>query len=121
MQQLLAVGLGGFLGACLRHGVSLLVQRRLGASFPHSTLVVNVAGCLLVGAFLGLAVRRDLEETTRLFLVVGLLGSFTTFSTFGHDTLVLWAEAGPARALWNVLGHLGLGLAAVAIGASLVR
>jgi CrcB protein len=121
MHPLLAVGLGGFLGATLRHGAATLVQRRFGAAFPWSTLLVNVLGCLLVGALLGLAVRRDMEETTRLFLVVGLLGSFTTFSTFGHDTLVLWAEAGPGRALWNVLGHLVLGLAAVAIGASLVR
>ncbi|MCP3919542.1 MAG: fluoride efflux transporter CrcB [bacterium] len=121
MLQLLAVGLGGFLGAIARHATITYTRHRFGEAFPFGTLIVNVAGCLVLGSLLGLAMRRDLEESTRLFLAVGLLGSFTTFSTFGHETLVLWSTAGPGRALANVFGHVCLGLAALWLGASFVR
>ncbi len=112
-------GMGGFVGAALRYGLSTAATRCLPAGYPYGTLGVNVLGCLAIGAVLGLT--RDqpaLSENARVFWVVGLLGSFTTFSTFGHETLALWTEAMTGRALLHVGLHLFLGLCAVALGAA---
>ena len=87
--QVFMVGLGGFIGAVARYGISTLLQGR-GAGWPLATLLVNVVGCLAIGALLGLARDNpDLSPQVRSFLVVGLLGSFTTFSTLGHETMQL--------------------------------
>lgn len=114
------VGLGGFVGAVLRYGVSHVVQGWAGERFPAGTLVVNVLGCLAIGLLLGVAGRSsELPESVRLLVVVGLLGSFTTFSTFGKETVDLVAQGAPGRALLVVLGNLALGLPAVWLGARL--
>ena len=92
MQNLLAVGLGGFLGAIARYTMGGFVDARLNTRFPWGTLAVNVLGCLLIGLLLGLVSGRgqlSISESTRLFLVTGFLGSMTTFSTFGHETIEL--------------------------------
>ena len=87
---LLQVALGGALGAVARHLTGLGAVRIMGAAFPYGTLVVNVAGCFLIGFLLMLSEQRQLfSPTTRLFLTVGILGAFTTFSTFGYETLEL--------------------------------
>ena len=115
--QVFMVGLGGFIGAVARYGISTLLQGR-GAGWPLATLLVNVVGCLAIGALLGLARDNpDLSPQVRSFLVVGLLGSFTTFSTLGHETMQLVEEGNHGRALVLILLHLTLGLAAVWIGA----
>jgi len=109
MREFLLVGAGGFLGAMARYGVSLAMQRWTG-TFPWATLSINVAGCFLIGFLMPLVEQRPLW----LALVVpGLLGGFTTFSAFGHETWRL-AESGRAvlGAVYVVLS-LGLGLAAV--------
>ena len=114
------VGLGGFVGAVLRYGVSHGVQAWAGDRFPAGTLVVNVLGCLAIGLLLGVTGRStDLPEPARLMVVVGLLGSFTTFSTFGKETVDLIALGEPGRALLVVAGNLALGLPAVWLGARL--
>jgi CrcB protein len=118
MQTLLCVGAGGFLGAISRYGLSQWLRAALGGSYPLGTLAVNVLGCLGIGALLGLSQESTgLSENTRLVLVVGLLGSFTTFSTFGHETLRLFGEDQLGRALLNVGLNLVLGLGAVWLGA----
>ncbi len=90
MVELLIIGIGGFLGAIARYGLSGLVHRWWQIAFPTGTLVVNVLGCLVIGAFLALVEERQLfGERARLFVQIGLLGSFTTFSTFGFETLQL--------------------------------
>jgi CrcB protein len=123
MIKLLLVGAGGFLGSVLRYGVSGLVHRLVPATlFPLGTLVVNVAGCFAIGLVAGMAETRGvLSSQTRLFLLIGLLGGFTTFSTFGHESFSFVREAEGMKALLNVLLSVVLGLGAVWIGHAIAR
>ena len=117
MTQLLMVGLGGFLGAVSRFLLADLVQGAAGNRFPYGTLAVNVVGCAVIGAVTALAeTRGGLSDGLRLFLVVGLLGGFTTFSAFGNETLALLraGEGGPAAA--NILANVLLAIGAVWVG-----
>jgi CrcB protein len=115
---MLLVGAGGFVGSVARFTLSGFVQRLAPASsFPFGTLAVNVAGCLAIG-FLGgmLEIRQMLTPTTRLFVMIGLLGGFTTFSTFAYETLGLAHGAELGRALLNTVAQLVLGLGAAWLG-----
>ncbi len=120
-QQVLLVGAGGFLGSVLRYGLSGLVYRWVPfAAFPHGTLAVNVVGCLAIGLLAGLAESRQLiGPELRLFLFIGLLGGFTTFSTFGYETFELVRDGEHLRVAGNVLGHLVAGVGAVWFGFAL--
>ena len=116
--QLFIVGLGGFIGAGARYALSGLVHRWLPqATFPHGTLVVNLLGCLAIG-FLGglMETRQLLDPTHRLFLVIGVLGSFTTFSTFAFETLGLVHSSDFLKVAINVLAHVIVGLLAAWAG-----
>ena len=87
MSNLLLVMFGGAIGAGLRHGVGLAAARGMGAGFPWGTFIVNIAGALAAGLLLGfLLPRGEAAESWRLFLGVGLLGGFTTFSAFSAET-----------------------------------
>jgi fluoride exporter len=112
------VGAGGFVGSVLRYWVSGAVYSVAAAPrFPWGTLVVNVAGCFAIGLLGGLAESRGLlTASVRLFLLIGLLGGFTTFSTFGYETLALLREQALARAALNVGLQLTLGLTAAWAG-----
>lgn len=118
MQNVLWVGCGGFLGAVARFGVmqwTLPVTARWG--FPVGTLVANLLGCLIIGFLFQLAdARTVLNAQARLFLFVGILGSFTTFSTFGLETFNLLEGRAYWLTLLNIGGHLFLGLTAVWVG-----
>ena len=120
--HLFLVGCGGFVGAVLRYGVGGLVHRSGALSgFPFGTLTVNVAGCALIGAAAAAAETRQLlSPEARLFLMVGVLGGFTTFSTFGYETLALARDGEAFRAAANVVTHVVLGLAAVWAGYAVV-
>lgn len=108
--HLLWIGIGGGLGALGRYGlVSLLQQKSLG--FPWGTLAVNALGCLLIGA-----VFERLSTDGRAFVVVGLLGGFTTFSAFGHETVELVRRGHAFFALLNVSGNVVVGIGAVLVG-----
>ncbi len=85
MHPLLPVMIGGASGAALRYLVGGAVSARLGAAFPYGTLIINVVGGLLMGVLAGFIARGHAGETTRLLLGVGVLGGFTTFSTFSLD------------------------------------
>jgi CrcB protein len=110
--QALLVGLGGFVGAVCRYALAGAVHRGLPqTTFPVGTLVVNVLGCLLIGYLAGLADSRQLfAPEFRLFVFIGLLGGFTTFSTFGFETFALARDAGFGQAVVNVGLHVVLGL-----------
>ena len=115
----LAIAAGGALGSVARHGVNVLIHGRWPLMrFPLATLVVNVAGCLIIGLLAGLVIseRIHLRYGWREFLFVGILGGFTTFSTFGLDTLTLARTGSATAAMWNVAGHVALGLLAVQAG-----
>ena len=112
------VALGGALGAVLRYWISAAIQGGAPAgSFPLGTLVVNVSGCFVMGALSAVADRSgSLPEGARVFLAVGVLGGFTTFSAFANET-VNAARAGATQvSIMNVLGSVGLCLAAVWLG-----
>ena len=115
------VGTGGFIGAIARYGISGLVQRSAAlSSFPHGTLAVNMLGCLLIGIAVGLVDSRQVfGPDFKLFAVVGLLGGFTTWSTFGYETLTLLRDAEYLRATANVAIHVMLGLVLVWAGYAL--
>jgi CrcB protein len=108
---------GGGIGAMLRFGVALVVAQRLPGVFPWGTLVVNVVGCFAIGVLATLADEGELfSPMARLFLVGGLLGGFTTFSTFGMETLQLVETRELGLALAYGLGSVALGLVAVGLG-----
>ena len=123
MKELLLVGLGGGLGALSRYGLGLLMVRWLGTGFPWATLFINLSGCLLIGMALGAGPGPSgfLSRELRLFGVIGFLGAFTTFSTFGYETIALLQAGKPALAVAYVLASVILGLAGVALGILLTR
>jgi CrcB protein len=118
----LAVFAGGGLGALGRYWIGGWVQSHAGVSFPWGTLCVNATGCLAIGVLATLLEERALlGPAARLFLIVGVLGGYTTFSTFGIETWRL-IEAGEwLRATANAVGSVAAGLAAVAAGVVVAR
>lgn len=112
------VGAGGFIGAVCRYGMSSWVQRNFSAStFPYGTLAVNMLGCLLIGLAIGFAESRQIfGDEFRRFVLIGILGGFTTYSTFSYETLALVQNADYLRAFGNVGVHVVLGLFLVWIG-----
>lgn len=121
MNHLLLIAGAGALGALSRYGVSLWALRVLGSRLPWGTLLVNVVGCLLLGFLLEASALLPLSKEARLALGTGFLGSFTTFSTFGVETLAL-VEAGDwPGALLNVGLNLVVGLICAAAGVFLAR
>lgn len=122
MQELLAVGMGGFVGAVARYLVTGWVHRFAGVTFPWGTLTVNVTGCLALGALMGLVEARvAVSPEWRLFLGLGVLGSFTTFSSVGYETIELLRGGDLSLAAANAFGSLLLGLLAVVAGAGAAR
>ena len=123
LQQILYVGLGGFIGSALRFLLGGLVQRLAPmGGFPIGTLAVNVLGCLAIGLLGGLADQRQvLDVGQRLFLMVGVLGGFTTFSSFALETLGLVQDGAMVKAMLNCVLQLVLGLAAAVAGYTAAR
>jgi fluoride exporter len=120
--QALLVGTGGFIGSVLRHGANVLAAVLLpGARYPVATFAVNLIGCVLIGLFEGWATRgSSICAQLRLFSVVGVLGGFTTFSTFGSETFVLARSGFAGVAAANVVLQVALGLLGVWLGHTLV-
>jgi CrcB protein len=117
MSQFIAVGIGGCLGAIARYWLAGLVQRYSSGEFPFGTLAVNVLGCLVLGYVIGLVEYRQLfGPSVRLFLTVGVLGGFTTFSTFGYETFALLRDSQHWLALANVAANTITGVVAVMVG-----
>lgn len=121
MIKLLLIGTGGFLGSILRYLVSGSVQvASQSIAFPYGTLAVNLIGCFLIGFLSELADSRSLfSSDTRTFLVIGILGGFTTFSAFGNETMNLLRDGERFLALVNVGAHVLFGLGAVWLGYTL--
>jgi fluoride exporter len=118
------VFLGAGLGGLLRHGVNAAALKAFGPGFPVGTLVVNVAGSLVMGVLAGwLAVKAQAawSADVRLFLMTGILGGFTTFSAFSLDAVLLWERGAVGTAAAYVLASVLLSIGALIAGLSLVR
>ena len=116
--KLLFVGMGGFIGAILRYSVSGWVQTLFhDTAFPLGTLTVNIIGCFVLGLLSQLVESQmTISSEMRLLVMVGLLGAFTTYSTFSNETWNLLRDQQVLLALLNMGIHLVLGLAAVYFG-----
>ena len=120
MQNILAVAAGGSVGAVARYLLTLGVQRMVPAKLAAAgTLFVNVLGCLLIGIMMALVERETVSPTVKLIVVTGLLGSLTTFSTFGFETVELARGGRTNAAIMNVVLNLAIGLPFVLLGKSL--
>lgn len=117
-----AVGLGGALGSMLRYAVALWSVERIGPGFPWHTAAINVVGSFLIGV---VAVYTQssvgLSPYMSAFAIVGILGGFTTFSTFSYDTVTLLADGVPSVALAYCAGSVVLGILAALAGMELAR
>ena len=112
LRELALVGFGGAAGAIARYSASLACTSLLGERFPWGTLFVNVVGCFVLG---WLSQTTSISDATKLAVGTGFLGAFTTFSTFGVQTVQTW-ERSPLLALGNILSNVAIGLAAAVIG-----
>jgi CrcB protein len=117
MQKLLMIGLAGALGALARYGLGGLVQRYAGVTFPWGTFVVNIIGTFLFGFIWSLVEQRlVISVETRVIILSGFLGAFTTFSSFIFETSSLMGEGQWGLAMLNVVGQIILGLTAMFLG-----
>ena len=115
--KLLIVGAGGFVGAILRYSVGTGAHKILGTNFPYGTLTVNILGCLIIGLLMGTHITKEiLSEELKLLFIVGMLGSFTTFSAFGLDTIQLFRNESHHLGIANILLHFIICLTATWFG-----
>jgi CrcB protein len=118
MRDLLLVGFGGFVGSVGRYALGVWVtQQAAGSRFPFGTLAVNALGCLAIGLISGIAEQAStFSPQTRLLLITGVLGGFTTYSAFAYESYFLAREHAWALAAINVVVQVMLGLAMVWLG-----
>jgi fluoride exporter len=121
LRTIIGVALAGAVGAVLRWGLGTAIGERF-PSFPWATMFINVTGSFMLGLlFVVLTERTTSSPATRLALTTGLMGAYTTFSTFSLETFRLMEDGSYAAAGLNVAGNLALGLLAVALGVGLGR
>src|SRR6476620_2055058 len=118
----LIVFIGGGIGAALRHGFNLVFARLLGTAFPHATLFENVSGSVVMGMLVALfAFRIGIPQHWQLFLTTGILGGYTTFSTFSLDVALLYERGEIGLAALYVLLSVALSIGGLFAGIALVR
>ncbi len=111
---------GGGIGATLRYWMGGAVYKFMGTDFPYGTLLVNVTGCLCIGFLMSAFEERFVvQPTLRVFLTIGILGGFTTFSSFSFETIALLRDGSLLRAGVNVLSSVVIGLGATWVGAAM--
>lgn len=122
MLEVMWVAIGGAIGSVARYLVSTWAAARFGAEFPYGTLIVNITGCFIIGAFLTLATERlSINPYWRLFITVGFVGGMTTFSSFSYETIHLLQEAEMLRAFYNVGLNILVGFSATWLGVGVAR
>lgn len=116
------VFLGAGIGGAVRHGVNQLALRFLGTSFPFGTLAINILGSLCMGCIAGyFALKGNASQHWRLFLTTGILGGFTTFSTFSLDAALLYQRGELAGAAGYVLASVIIGIGSLFAGMAIMR
>ncbi|WP_262695609.1 fluoride efflux transporter CrcB [Kordiimonas aquimaris] len=122
MQMILAIGFGGALGAIARHYFAGVITKAVGTSFPYGTMAVNILGSLIMGVLVAaFAARLNGMPELRGFLTVGILGSFTTFSTYSLETVLLIERGDWQAAIMYAFGSLFVGVLALMFGLWLGR
>ena len=122
MMMILSVAAGGALGAVLRYSFNLMTIGLLGHGFPWGTLLVNVLGSFLMGVLVTIfALSWTPSVEIRAFLTIGLLGAFTTFSTFSLDAVTLWEQGSSVQALGYTIGSVVLSILGLVAGIMVVK
>jgi len=122
MNAIVAIAAGGAIGAVLRHGANVSAVKLMGHGFPYGTLAVNVIGSFVMGLLIvTFAHYWQPSETMRVFLVTGLLGAFTTFSTFSLDFVTLWERQAYLHSALYLSGSVILSIAALFAAMALVK
>ena len=121
MMNLIAIAIGGAVGALLRFGVSSGIYAVLGRGFPYGTLAVNVLGSFLMGFLYIFFLERLVSNELRAIILIGFLGAFTTFSTFSIETINLLSDGEQTKALLNIFLSVSLCLLATWLGILLAR
>lgn len=117
MINILCVGIGGFLGAIIRYGISMSTSKVFLCKIPIGTLIVNILGGLLIGFIMEISIKTDLiSPQLKLFLTTGIMGGLTTFSTFSYETIMLIEGGNFNFAIVNIILNLFLSLIGVWIG-----
>ncbi len=116
MPIILQVIIGGALGALSRYGVSLLLPVGNGLRFPWNTFTANLIGCLVIGVVMGFVLNNSLSKQYLPLILIGFLGGFTTFSSFGWETIQLFQNKHTMLAVYYVLGTNIVGLLLVLVG-----
>ena len=122
-KTILAVGIGGGIGAILRYAIGSVFVQRFGAGFPWGTVFINVSGSFLIGVIAQFALTRAFGVTpmVRIFASAGILGGYTTFSTFSLDSIVLIGDGAATQALLYVLASVAAGIMAAYAGQACAR
>jgi CrcB protein len=121
MKIILAIGLGSFIGGVSRYLITLFIQNKFLSTFPYGTLCVNILGCFLIGVIYALSDKGNVSPAWRLFLATGIMGGFTTFSSFSNETVSMLRDAEYVQAFSYVAYSVILGLAATFGGISLIK
>lgn len=122
MKEIVIVAAGGAFGSALRYLTAMLMLRLTGATFPWGTLIINIVGCFAMGLFIELLARRfGASNELRLLVATGVLGGFTTFSSFSLEVAVLWERGMASAALAYVLASVFGSICALFAGLWLVR
>jgi CrcB protein len=122
VKTLVAIGIGGALGALARYGLGTAVTDRTGAGFPWGTFIVNISGAFVLGLlFVVFTERLEIAEWLRAGITIGFLGAYTTFSTLALDSVLLAEDSRWAAAAFNAFGSVAAGLMAVLAGLALGR
>ena len=123
IRNTIAISFGAIAGALSRYYLTLWFAQRFGTSFPYGTFLINITGCFAMGFFMTLALERvvPVPPEVRLLVATGFLGSYTTFSTYGLDTIVLLSERRLIPAVLYWAGSALLGIISVQLGVVLAR
>ena len=122
MKPLLLIGAGGAIGSICRYLMTICVSKHMTIAFPMGTFLVNISGCFVIGLLFGLATRYAwLDADWRLFLITGICGGYTTFSSFSYESIQLIRQGDYAYFFTYVLGSVILGLLATVGGLALVK
>jgi CrcB protein len=121
MKLLLAIGVGSFIGGISRYLITLFIQNKFLSAFPYGTFVVNIIGCFLIGTVYALSEKGNINAEWRIFLATGILGGFTTFSSFSNESVSMLRDG----QYWHVFAYVGfsviVGLAATFAGISFIK